>query len=269
MRNRLIQFLLPTYLKWYKFYTIYLIPYKYIKNRYNDSFVSKNEKKEDVKLENAREIIYIFWTGTNAISKNRMEGIQSLKENAEVEVELITPYNLGPYILKEYPLHPAYEFLSLIQKSDYLRGYFMLHYGGGYCDIKPCINSWKFLFSKLNNSKNKWCIGPREKFVGGVQNIEGNIGIDCKKYHNNLISNGAFVYKPNSPIAIEWMQETHERLDFFMPALIENPGDEFGDNNYPIPWAFIMAYIVHPLLLKYHDKVICTDIDLFSIENYR
>ena len=172
------------------------------------------------------------------------------------------------YILEEYPLHPAYEYLSLIQKSDYLRCYFMLHHGGGYADIKPCLNSWKGLFEKLNSS-TKWCIGLREKYVGGVADLKGNIGIDCRKYHNILIKNAGYVYKPNSPIAQEWMDEIHARLDFFMPELQKNPGDAFGSGNYPILWAYLAGYIMAPLILKYHDKVIRLDMDLYSTKDYR
>lgn len=269
MRNKVIQVLLPTYLKLFKFFTLYLSPYKYNKNRYQGSFLSLHEKIVDVQLEKAKEILYIFWTGTNTISENRCISVRSLEKNAGVAVKLITPDNLEDYIIKEFPLHPAYEFLSLIQKSDYLRCYFMLHHGGGYADIKPCLGSWKILFDALNSDPQKWCTGPREKFLGGVPLIEGNVGDDCRKYHNNLISNGAFIYKPNSPIAKEWMQESHRRLDLFLPDLIKNPGDDYGGENYPIPWSFLAAQIMHPLVLKYHDRVICLDIDIFSIENYR
>jgi hypothetical protein len=213
--------------------------------------------------------IYIFWTGTNEMSENRLIGIKTLEEKAEVEVKLITPSNLNEYILKDFPLHPGYKYLSLVHKSDYLRCYFMFHYGGAYSDIKPCLMSWKKLFNELNASEDKWVLGPREIYSGGVPVIKGTIGADIKKYHNNLISNGAFIYKPNSPIAYEWLQEIHKRLDFFLSELKKCKVYEFGENGYPIPWAFIAGQIAHPLVLKYHERIICKDVQLFSIENYR
>lgn len=267
--NKIKLFLWPFYIKLYKFYTLYIKKYKYDDKRYIGSFINNEPKAKGIILQKAQEVIYIFWTGTNEISENRLRGIESLREIAGIDVELVTPNNLNDFILVDYPLHEAYEYLSLIQKSDYLRCYFMLHHGGGYADIKPCINSWSPLFKKLNNS-TKWCIGIREKFSGGVPNIEGNIGVDCKKYHNILIGNaGGYVFKPNSPIAKEWINEIHKRLDFYLPQLKMYPGDAFGSGDYPIPWAYLAAHIMAPLILKYNEKVMPVDIELFTLENYR
>jgi hypothetical protein len=257
------------YSKFHKYYTLHIDKYEYKDNLYEDYFLSKVKKKTSIILDKAPEVIYVFWTGDNELTANRKIGLQSIIDKSEVEVCFVTPKNLDQYILEKFPLHPAYEYLSLIQKSDYLRCYFMLHHGGGYADIKPCLNSWKGLFEKLNSS-TKWCIGLREKYVGGVPDLKGNIGIDCRKYHNILIRNsGGYVYKPNSPIAQEWMNEIHARLDFFMPELKKNPGDAFGSDNYPIPWAYLEGFIMATLILKYHDKVIRLDMVLYSTKNYR
>lgn len=66
-----------------------------------------------------------------------------LTKNSGVEVKLITPKNLNNYLLPDFPLHPAYDYLSLVHKSDYLRCYFMHFHGGGYSDIKPNYKNWK------------------------------------------------------------------------------------------------------------------------------
>jgi hypothetical protein len=266
--NRLKQFLVPAYMQVYKIYTLYISPYKYVKDKYSDSFVSKVHKVK-AHLSKAEEVIYVFWTGNNILTPNRKIGLQSLKENSGVNVKLITPKNIDEYLIKEYPLHDGYKYLSLIQKSDYLRCYFMLHHGGGYADIKPCLRSWKNLFYELNKNRNKWCIGPREKYVGCVAHVKGAIGLDIKKYHNNLINNGAFIYKPNSPICKEWMKEIHARMDFYLPELIKNPGGIFDEGNYPIPWAYLAGHLMHPLVLKYHERIIPKDIKLYSNKNYR
>ncbi len=266
--DKLKELMVPYYFKLIKFYTLYIIPYRYEEERYPDSYVSKKIKNIDITLERANEILYIFWTGGNEITENRKKSIQSIKEKAGVEVVLVTSDNLNEYILDNHPLHKAYKYLSLIHRSDYLRCYFMLHHGGGYVDIKPCLNSWKGLFQKLNKS-DAWYLGTREKFPGGVANIEGVIGADCKKYYSNLIANGGYIFKPNSPIAFEWMDEIHVRLDYFMDDLIKNPGDAFGSGDYPIPWAYLAGCIIAPLTLKYNEKVIIEDIDLYAIKDYR
>jgi hypothetical protein len=56
--------------------------------------------------------------------------------------------------LPEYPLHPAFKYLSYVHKSDYLRSYFMHFYGGGYADIKKYSsnNNWKECFNLLNSN---------------------------------------------------------------------------------------------------------------------
>ena len=70
------------------------------------------------------------------MSDKRKKCLDSIKQNIGVKVILITPNNLDKYILKDYPLHKSYKYLSEVHKSDYLRTYFMHHYGGGYTDIK-------------------------------------------------------------------------------------------------------------------------------------
>lgn len=257
------------YLTLYKFYTLYINKYDYNAANYTDSFLSNVPKSDSAALKKADEVIYIFWTGNNEISEGRLKGINSLREKSEVEVILITPDNLAYYILEDYPLHRAFSYLSLIHKSDYLRCYFMMHHGGGYSDIKPCLRSWKNIFETLNSRDDKWCLGLTEKNVGGVPNINGSIGVDIKRYHNYLIANCAFIYKPHSPIVTEWINEIHNRLDTLFPYLVENPGDQYGSGDYPVPWSYIMAQIMHPLILKYNEKVIRIDEAFYATENYR
>ncbi|MCC8424853.1 hypothetical protein [Mucilaginibacter sp. UR6-11] len=256
-------------LPFYRFYTVYINKFQYDPDNYKDSFISLSDKVDGVKLDHAREIIYVFWTGNNDLTDNRRKSLKSLVENAGVAIKLVTPNNLTEYILEEFPLHPAYDYLSLVHKADYLRGYFMLHYGGGYSDIKHCLDSWKNLFIKLNGDDNKWVLGVREKYPGGTIDLDNILGKDLKKYYTILITNGAYIYKPNSPICREWMDEVHRRLDIFFPELVKNPGGIFGGDNYPIPWAYILGHVMQPLILKYNDKVIYRNKKLYSISNYR
>jgi hypothetical protein len=232
-----------------------VIPFRYVNDNYRDSFVSKREIAPNRSLAKAEEVIYGFWTGTNELSENRKRGLELMRKNAGVEVRLVTPRNLDTYILPEYPLHPAYEYLSLVHKADYLRCYFMLHHGGGYSDVKPCFHSWKRAFAQLNRS-DRWCLGYREKF-GGTPRIEGKIGEDINWYYSILIGMGSFIFKPYSSIAQEWMEELHHRLDLLLPDLKSHPGNVLGDNEgYPVAWSFILAQILHPILLKYHRYLI-------------
>ncbi|MEU5467039.1 hypothetical protein [Kocuria salsicia] len=51
-------------------------------------------------------------------------------------MELVTPENLSDWVLPQHPLHRAYENLSLVCRSNYLRASLTHHHGGGYCDLK-------------------------------------------------------------------------------------------------------------------------------------
>lgn len=88
----------------------------------------------------------------NPMSNNRRRSITSLQAVAGVPVVLVTPENLPQFIQPNAPLHPAFEYLSLVHKSDYLRCYFMHHLGGGYSDIKPCRHNWLASFEQLEAS---------------------------------------------------------------------------------------------------------------------
>ena len=77
-----------------------------------------------------------------------------LKRNIGASVELVTDTNLHEYNIPESPMHPAVcsKTLSAIHKADYLRVYFMHHYGGGYHDVKPhsASNNWTAVFSEFD-----------------------------------------------------------------------------------------------------------------------
>lgn len=245
-----------------------VVKYRYQEHRYVDSFISRYPKRNSVRLEPAPYVIYVFWTGPNDLSLNRTKGLDSLRRKSGARIVLITENNLSDYILPYFPLHKAYEYLSYIQRSDYLRCYFMHHYGGGYSDIKQCLTSWKPLFDELNSSDN-WCLGQREKSSGSIANIDGSLGVHCKQYYFNIISNGAFIFKPYSPITDEWMKEIIFRLDNFYEDLKRESPSEYGSISYPIKWAYLAGYILAPLSLKYLEKVLIKDIRLYSSEDYR
>ena len=247
----------------------FIFPYKYNSNKYLDTFLINSTKLDDSKLNDANEVIYCFWTGTNEMSENRKKGVESLQKISQVTVKLITPENLEQFVLKDFPLHPAYEYLSLVHKSDYLRCYFMHHYGGGYSDIKPCSSSWIDAFKILNESE-KLVLGYSEIGHRTVAQMEGKLGKDLRRYFLSVLGNCAYICRPYTCFTLEWYTELHKRLDTFLPELKKNPGNVWGDNEgYPIPWTKILGEIFHPLCLKYTKQLIgCDDIKP-DFKNYR
>ncbi len=74
-------------------------------------------------------VIFTFWTGDNVMSESRARCFNLLESSTQCRVILVTKDNLSKYVKN---LHPAYQYLSETHKADYLRTYFMNHYGGGY-----------------------------------------------------------------------------------------------------------------------------------------
>jgi len=236
--------------------------------------------KNDVK-----KIIYTFWTGTNPMNANRMVGIKTLKEKTGINICVITTENLNDYILKDYPLHPSYKYLSRVHKADYLRCYFMHHYGGGYADIKRQTGSWEKYFDIINDNPKIWKIG-----LGGANPPSLAFGIAypeeynqkqkdrLTKYHDKMVGVGFMICKPRTPYTSEWYSLLHQRLDTYSSELEKHPAvfsreafdrppsktcDDETDpelkklpcptekTKYPISWNRILGQIVYPLQVKY------------------
>lgn len=238
---------------------------KYIFNKDNYELRFLSNTSRDLDLMPANEVIYCFWTGENDLTANRKTSLEILKKYSSVDVKLITPSNLEDYILEDYPLHEAYKHLSLVHRSDYLRCYFMYHYGGGYTDIKANYNSWKNSFALLNDNNDKFVIGypeVRKEDIGYIKsfvdkNNAKKINKDMKKNYYLMIGNCSYIFKPKSLFAKLWYNELHLRLDENLDLLKKNSGNVLGDNEgYPLPWTSILGQIFHPLCLNFHDKLI-------------
>ena len=79
--------------------------------------------------------LFCFWTDNNTMSSDRRNALSSLS-NTGLEVIFVNQDNLSNWVLKNAPLHTSYKYLSSVHKADYLRCYFMHHYGGAYSDVK-------------------------------------------------------------------------------------------------------------------------------------
>lgn len=201
--------------------------------------------------------IYCFWTGDNKMSVAREACLQNLKIVTGCHVLLITKQNLNEYILPDYPLHPAYEYLSETHKSDYLRTYFMNFHGGGYSDVKFATGNWEKSFMELNNDPQYWICGYKE--------IKGGVAYEpvADKYEE-LIGNGAYICKPQTPLTIEWYNEMIKLLDTKLEKLKENPSkhprDYYDGRNsfYPIGWNEMLGQIFHRISYKYRKHLMNT-----------
>jgi len=185
------------------------------------------------------------------MSENRRNCLTTIKN-----CKLITPSNLDQYILKTYPLHPAYQYLSEVHRADYLRTYFMHFYGGGYTDIKLQSGDWTEHFEKMASGKYDAC-GYKEIGPNGA----GHESVRSKS--EDLIGNGAYIFKPNTAFTKKWYTGMRQYLDEILPILIHNPARDARDcvehnpgTTYPIGWSRMLGFIFHPINYEFHENVV-------------
>lgn len=208
--------------------------------------------------------LFCFWTDSNPMPIERNNALRGMCKSG-LEVEFITQNNLSEWIVKGHPLHSAYPYLSAIHRADYLRVYFMHHYGGGYSDIKHINNSWIVSWNKLFES-DKWAIGYREVGPRGVAIIPSIKYIYLLWHWKVLIGNCAYIFKPGTAFTNEWLKLSNEFLDSKLVDLKLNPanvpedyrGRPFvgGHSKYPVRWTELLGNIFHPLCLKYSNFIL-------------
>ena len=235
--------------------------------------LSKSYKQKNKKMKGGnipeKYTVYCFWTGSNEITPNRTRCLEQFKNVSEANVILVTKDNLKDYILPGTPLHPAYEFLSDTQKSDYLRCYFMHFLGGGYSDIKETSGSWRKSFDDLESS-DKWANGYREIGPDGVAHEPDDEAFKDK--WDALIGCGAYIFKPKTALTQDWYDGMIGLMDKHLEQLQKNPAKNPQDSQetgsgYPIGWNEFNR-IFHKLIFKYSDKILQTvPTPIFS--NYR
>ena len=81
------------------------------------------------------DYIYVLWPDESELTGNRLKNIDTIV-NSELQVIFISLKTLDRIFLKDQPVHPAFQYLSSVHKSDYLRQYIMHYYGGSYTDLK-------------------------------------------------------------------------------------------------------------------------------------
>lgn len=210
--------------------------------------------------------VYCFWTGDNPITENRQKCINQMKQVIGCEVVLVTKRNLPTYILPDFPLHEAYQYLSETHKADYLRTYFMHFYGGGYSDIKYQSGNWSDAFVKLYES-DAYASGYKEPGIDGIACEE------VKHAWESLIGNCAYICKPNTPFTQAWYSRMMALLDTKLEELKQHPSrfpqdcKELG-GGYPIEWNEMLGRIFHKVCFEFKDKL-QQNVPIVQFHNYR
>lgn len=250
---------------------VFSTPFTYNEASFRDTFLVNQPVEFNAQLLPLERIIYSFWTGDNEMSGARKESVESLRQNSGVDFRLITKDNLDNYIHEESPLHEGFQYLSAVHKSDYLRCYFMHHYGGGYSDVKPCSKSWKSSFDYLEKNPAYWLLSYREVAKRGVAQVANkNLLKILNNYWHLLAGNCAYICRANTPFTLNWYTELNSRMDDYLPELKINPGNIMGDNEgYPIKWTAILGEIYHPLCLKYNNRLLFSNKIKPGLRRYR
>lgn len=198
--------------------------------------------------------IWCFWTGDNDLTPNRARNLESMKKVLG-NVQLITNKSLEEYIVPSDPIPDAYWNLSLTHRADFLRFYFMYHYGGGYADIKNYTKSWDRYFDRFDENPKLEIIGTRETSRDGVFEFE------LKSGYHELLCFGWFIMRRGCVLSKMMRDRAYKTLREFESRLAENPAKvprdhlnmELEDGSlskYPLRWGKIGGSVFHPMIAK-------------------
>lgn len=201
--------------------------------------------------------VFLFWTGDNPLSPARARSLEAIRAmNPDIDVRLITPGNLHEIVLPEHPLHPSYEDLALIHRSDYLRCYVMNFHGGAYMDLKPPLHPWGPVLDAFDRT-DAWFGGYRVPVRLMTPTMP-----DPRQERAMLrlsevrLGQCGYISRPRSPLTEEWWHELNRRMDQHADELARVPGNARATNpGYPVGFGELLAQIVDPIQVKYRDHL--------------
>jgi hypothetical protein len=222
--------------------------------------------------------LFSAWMGPGPMTAAREKALSSIVLHCAVPFHFITNHNLNSWIHSDFPLHPAFQYLSAVHQCDYLRCYLMHVYGGGYTDIKPSTHNWNRFFD-IYALSSKIGAGYTEIAPHGVARVGGDLEKEMKINYQKLIGVCSLIMSPRSNFTRKWFQSVNDLLDQNIGRLVEHPArhpqDHFGVSyegggisKYPLPWTGIGGDLFHPLAYRFSDHLLHLDMAP-SFENYR
>jgi hypothetical protein len=219
--------------------------------------------------------IFVIWIGDEPINEVRQRALNSIPDHT-----LITKHTIDQYILKEFPLHPAFQYLSTVHKSDYLRCYLMHHYGGGYSDLKYNSVDWNAGFKYLEDNPELMIMGVKTTFghlYAGIEEWNEITKSQILENKDKLFCMGWFICRPYTEFTRQWFEQLHIKLDTLLETIKVHPAkytrecwiprfgyslpqpnwenDKGQQRKYPISWNLILSQIVYPLQIKFLDNI--------------
>jgi phosphorylcholine metabolism protein LicD len=228
------------------------------KKIYPNLYISENNQ---ISSQKTPRVCWCFWFGSRKLPQKRMELLNKIKQVLGVEVKLITCDNISKYLIK--PIHVSVPYLSGVHKSDYFRCYFLLHYGGGYMDIKNPSENWVKYFELLD-------MNPSIQIVGASQCKGCIIGDTKNPYHEQIIDWEKWCIPTCHIIArggSNFMKDMHTEqnlvLDKHYFALAKRSSLGLGPpkrkpgswDNYPLQLAELNDYILPKVCIKHYRDI--------------
>ncbi len=220
-------------------------------------------------------VMWCYWTG-GEMNSARKKSFDCLLEHVGLPVFLVNRLTFKELEVPELPVHPAFEYLSAVHQSDYVRAYLWHFYGGAWHDVKATRVDFSKIWHTFKDPK-VFLIGKPE-YPKGPARVLDREGRWMPDYWEELVSVIAWVGRPNTPFSEEVLSNFHFILDQHIDALRQNPGRHPREKKieansgvkqrilkmtyffkgrgvaYPLPWT-LFGNIFHPLNLKYKTHV--------------
>lgn len=180
------------------------------------------------KLERGKlhKVVWMCWTGHNPVPPHLKLCMRTVERNAGVPVILLTPQNIAEYVPDP---HPAYPYLHLAHRADYLRCYLLHNYGGIYLDMDTiCLQDLNGLFNLL-------------------QDYEA-VGYDGSQWGELIGISDMGPFRPLSNVTELWFNCLHGKMERRKTDMLSQGTDVFY-------WQEILRDIVVPVTVMHRDKV--------------
>ncbi|CAE8582722.1 unnamed protein product, partial [Polarella glacialis] len=173
-------------------------------------------------------VIWMCWTGNNPMPAHLQLCMQTVRRNSGLPVILVTPQNVSEYVPDP---HPAYEFLHLAHRADYLRCYLLHNYGGVYLDVDTiCLRSLAELFDVVEGGQ-----------------IDA-VGYDGSQWGEFVGISDMGPFRPGSELTQLWFNALHGKLHERLPEIRAQRTDVFY-------WQEILRDIFVPCSLMHKERI--------------
>ncbi|CAE7215600.1 unnamed protein product [Symbiodinium microadriaticum] len=173
-------------------------------------------------------VIWMCWTGNNPMPAHLRLCMETVRRNAGLPVVLITPQNVTEYVPDP---HPAYPYLHLAHRADYLRCYLLHNYGGLYLDVDTiCLRSLAGLYELVES------------------NQFDAVGYDGSEWGELIGVSDMGPFRPNSELTQLWFNALHGRLEEKLPEVMGQKTDVFY-------WQEILRDVFVPVSLVHSQRI--------------